>query len=524
MIDKIILLNPQDKTILKEEEIGAKSNNVSYNNSASGLEATTVKGAIDELSEAVDELWESIPDVSGLVTTQELEDGLGEKLSADDLKASPFYVSSSKKAAKITDTTNIFGTMCEIANTCHISSQLTDQLTLCSGGYGHEPNMVKVGNTFYIAMTFVQGYSGEGYWNVSADYPKIKVIFTSVTVSGDTMTKGQELDCFKNGDEVLDKDGASKGYIYYASAPNIAIIDSNTLRIITSGNVVPNAESSAGSVGYVFYRDYNIQTGTFGDVHICYMIKDGTTYEFSKPNFVANIESGNNVGFGVHNQYAIHKSGGARTFYINIGGAPGKNGNIFKSTDFIEFTYWTRPVIESIGDLGFEYEMALCSGYCNQAEKHEGNQILYFALRRASRDSMIVGRINFNTGVVVDHIVIPDGGSRPFFFSTFTQGDTLPNTPYSLYLMHLTDKADSRISSNIEYFSHNGLDDAKVYRVCRCSIRNYPNIIYNNGYFYVVAQKSYNDHNNVTISKFTIPFDWSKSVAAFMKMINTFEP
>ena len=427
-------------------------------------------------------------------------------------------------------------------NTVRMISDLRKNQINVSEHYGHEPQMVIHGGKAYIVYRYHEKGGGEDNSSTLGDEGRPKVRMTIVTL-GDAPTVEYKMVCTKGDTYTLNGDTVT---VVDATAPNLVLLDTNndntidTLRIVFSSD--PNR--------MLLYRDYNISTGTFGNIGVCGIKKDSPYFiPASLANFKSEIENAGGT-IQVHGQYAFIED----KYYIAIGnGISGKNGNIFTTQDFINFTWFAKPSIPAISEnLGFMSEMAIYP-WINSATSE---CCLYLAIRRGeSATDLIVARMHIGRGYyqnrffdstpdaehpnrhtpgeIAGYKLVPCRSSRPCFIAPAAKNDFLQTKGFeNIYLVYDNVSQDYPIRSytDVCFFKTNSMTDGNTRKVAQCLRLTYPAIVYNGGEYYVAYQGSGVDSQNnsqphIYLSKFS-PFSatFDKVVSVYNKLFDMFEP
>ncbi len=407
----------------------------------------------------------------------------------------------------------------EDVNTIRMIKDMRDSVLNVSGDYGHEPQMLIHNGKAYIAYMYHEQGTDEG-WGSSDNNYKPKTRLSIVNLS--TMAVEKSVMIAKVGDTYTE-DGVTMT-INTAGSPNIALIGNDTIRVLFSGNVD------------ILYRDYSISNDSLGSIGVCTITKDGTTLSATLPHFKTLIENAGST-LQVHSQYA--KVG--NKYYISMGnGTSGKNGNIFTTEDFINYTWFAKPSIPAIGEnLGLEFEIAVYPWF------DAWNYVsLYLAIRRSSgTGNMIVAKMHTGlkyvnnqfvegdkaAGSIDGYKIIPCNSSRPCFFTPAGSVDFIDTKGQNNLFIAYDNKGQTypyREYTDVCFLKKNTFADSTVRRISQCLRMTYPSIVYHDGYYYV-AYQGYTTGNqpHVLLSKFR-PFsaNWDKVIATLAKMLDTFEP
>ena len=361
------------------------------------------------------------------VTPENLTDDMRNKLNrgdvavqAEDLKATSYPYSTVLPGAHYSFpvlNASAIGDFAKLCNSARICAADNNHLKL-NTIYAHCPT-IKIINGIVYAVAF-QNQSANDYLD-GATIELFRANVDEWAVIDQTNVATAGLAC---GAETL-TDGCID--------PNMLNIDNQTLRITFTTRFADGGHRMC-------YRDYDIATGTFGDIGLC-KISDGTTiHDFDIPGIRATCGdfTVTNPQIYMATQYTIFNS----EYYIALGlGNVYKDAPILKTTDFITFTHWATPVVDGNN---MQYECALIA-----CQTTWGQDFLYSATRQYkdayNEDSrrMLISRIALTDGSVIRSVWVPDGNIRPFWH---TKGETA-------YLWHTLET--NRSCSTITTFPFN---------------------------------------------------------------------
>lgn len=435
-------------------------------------------------------------------------------------------------------------------NSLRMMRDMADTRINVSVEYGHEPAMLIHNGKAYITYFYHPSGNGEG-WDSPTPENRPKSRLSIVNLSTNTIEKSE---VYAEVGDTFTLNGETKT-MTYAGSNNIVLIDNNTIRLLFVAGM------SGSPSECVCHIDYNISAGTFGDVGVCYITKNGSQpVVATNVSFGEVIETGNN-GLGVSCQYAHIND----RYYIAIGnGISGKNGNIFTTTDFITFTWFASPSIPSASrelglvvkvkdettneeveiawPLGFEFEMAVypwTDAY--------GEVCLYLGIRtRSTIKKLIVAKMY--TGLVYDngqfvasdkaagsiqdnyygYKILPCNSNRPCFFAPATNDFLSTRAKSGIFLCYdnVAQPYPRREYSDICTIVQNTFE-SEVVKISQCLYMTYPSFVYHDGWYYVAYQGmlSGDPQPHVFLSKFK-PFtaNFDKVVEVLNKVLDTFEP
>lgn len=182
----------------------------------------------------------------------------------------------------------------------------------------------------------------------------------------------------------------------------------------------------------IIHCEFNTTTSTLENYSICNMSYQGKTYSFSTRNIVENIKDSTIMGGAATFPNFNSSIAFDGTYYYACMGNQKlwKNGIIFKTIDFVNWTFCTIP------------KFTLTSNCVHEGAMGFYNNNLYLALRQdwqykydapttvayAGRSKMILARLRISDYKIMENVYIPDDGARPCFF----------NKDSNLYLVHST--------------------------------------------------------------------------------------
>lgn len=332
------------------------------------------------------------------VTPENLTDELLNKLNRGDTAIQPQDIKGNPYAWNIfnpgygyrspTINSSVLADFAALCNSARIGQADQGRLRL-GDKYAHAPTVRVIGTTAYV-VAFQNAQSAvDRIDQTTIEFWRVDLANWTVLEQINVASPG--MPC---GDDMLSVGGID---------PNMHIVDDTTLRIIFATNL------SAGE-RVLCYRDYDIESGQFGSIALCKIGDGSNTYDFTISNAATVIGEQVPAGTGINmdTQYAEYNG----EYYIAMG-ADGVYLNlpILKTSDFINFRFWVRPVTD--GNTA-HYEGALCIN---------GNA-LWMATRQyksmfdENTRRMLLTTISLADGSVSDRLWIPDGNIRPFWWKS----------------------------------------------------------------------------------------------------------
>ena len=398
----------------------------------------------------------------------------------DDLLADVPESAQSKYTVEVPTTAgdNAIADLIVQANSADLARQILGSKRMVADEYIHCSVLYRLGDSVWM-MAFL---------NTAGHNDKYDVATTSTELFELDETTGMVLNQYRvagNGDvagELTFSTGSGPG--------NIFPVDDSHFRCVF---VAPLSDAG----WYQCYRDFDIDTRTFGDIGFCQIAHDGGSEVFNTPNCSQYIQPIANTSLNTNlaGQYATVDG----VHYLFVGCAEQwDNMPIVTTPDGITYTYWATP---DLPDGKAQYEGAITTD-------GKGEYIWIAQRQRDSRECVLVANIKIANKSVASKIELPTGSaSRPWL--TIHGG--------YLRVWHVLPKARTN-GAQIDRVQTN-------YVNVRISTVSTPPMVYpavcdlGNGRYMVAYLNEHRQYTGI-IERFE-PYGPEQVVAAFCKMLET---
>lgn len=332
------------------------------------------------------------------VTEQNLTDAMlnklnrgGKAVQAEDLESTPYAWNTlrnfeSYPAPRLDDWA--IGEAHRLFNSARIAGADLDTQIQIGSHYAHAPTMEIIGDTAYIAAFQNAVSTVDDFKLTTVELWRVDLANWTVLEQLNVASAG--LPC---GSDTLSIGGGD---------PNILNIGDTTLRIVFTTQL-------SDGIYRICYRDYDVASGTLGEIGVCKISNGTDTYDFDINGIksVCGAFAATNPTINMATQYATHNG----EHYIGLGvDAVYPNIPILKTSDFITFTHWATPTVE--GNAA-HYECA-----CVTITGAAGDKTLYTATRQTGQnaDTLLIMAVRFADAKVLKYTSIPSGNARPFWW------------------------------------------------------------------------------------------------------------